>query len=157
MTMILKSQKQVANSTQIEKPVSRRTALKLLGALSATEPCLFGRSGEATPSSLRPPTAAGESPRRVAPDDVFAMQGNRIITEEEHLGIINGCLTAGVNYRDVGTISGLYAPPYASSDFLLELRLFGEKVRTTEYDWRPTKSAAKAHWAESPFPHPPSS
>ena len=73
------------------------------------------------------------------PYDLFAMQGDRIITEEDDFGIINGLLTMGVNYRDVGTLSGLFAPPYASSDFLLELRLFGEKVSTKRFDWRPTE------------------
>ncbi|PYV09343.1 MAG: hypothetical protein DMG07_23465 [Acidobacteria bacterium] len=73
------------------------------------------------------------------PYDLFAMQGDRIITEEDDFGIINGLLTMGVSYRDVGTLSGLFAPPYASSDFLLELRLFGEKVSTKRFDWRPTE------------------
>jgi hypothetical protein len=75
--------------------------------------------------------------RRPKGYDLFAMQGDRIITDEENFGIINGLLTIGVNYRDVGTVKGLYAPPYASSDFLMELRLFGEKVATKRYDWRP--------------------
>jgi len=44
-----------------------------------------------------------------------------------------------VNYRDIGSLSGLYAPPYASSDFLLEMRLFGEKVPTKKYEWNPAE------------------
>jgi hypothetical protein len=69
--------------------------------------------------------------------ELFALDGSKNIMTEETFGIINEHITTRVNYRDVGTISGLFAPPYASSDFLLELRLFGEKVQTKNYRWYP--------------------
>jgi len=69
--------------------------------------------------------------------ELFALDGAKNIMTEETFGIINEHITTRVNYRDVGTISGLFAPPYASSDFLLELRLFGEKIQTDNYRWYP--------------------
>ena len=77
--------------------------------------------------STSPATKVNDTSNQSRVYDLFAMQGDRIITEEDDFGIINGLLTMGVNYRDVGTLSGLFAPPYASSDFLLELRLFGRR------------------------------
>ena len=116
----------------------RRTALKLMGTLSAAA---FQGVPQNTVSAHQRSAAAGatvnDKPIQSKLYDLFAMQGDRIITEEDDFGIINGLLTMGVNYRDVGTLSGLFAPPYASSDFLLELRLFGEKVSTKRFDWRP--------------------
>ena len=71
------------------------------------------------------------------PLELFALDGQRNIMAEENFGIINGKITTRVHYRDIGTFSGLFAPPYASSDFLLETRLFGEKVPTFDYRWYP--------------------
>jgi hypothetical protein len=70
-------------------------------------------------------------------DAVFALRGEDCIMEEEHFGIVSGQLTAGINHRDVGSVAGLWAPPYVSSDFLLEMQVGGEKVPTREYTWRP--------------------
>jgi len=70
-------------------------------------------------------------------DAVFALRGEDCIMEEEHLGIVSGQLTTGINHRDVGSVAGLWAPPYVSSDFLLEMQVAGEKVPTREYTWRP--------------------
>ncbi len=69
--------------------------------------------------------------------DVFALQGENNIMDEEHFGIINGLATMGVNYKDVAALSGFWAPPFVSSDFLLEVKLFGENVSTKQYVWRP--------------------
>ena len=69
--------------------------------------------------------------------DPFAFDGSRNIMEEAHFGIINGKLTAGVQYRDVFSISGLWAPPYASSDFDLKITAFGRPIATEHYTWRP--------------------
>jgi len=71
------------------------------------------------------------------PLELFALAGERNIMAEENFGIINGKITTRVHYRDIGTVSGLFAPPFASSDFLLETRLFGEKVPTSNYRWYP--------------------
>lgn len=116
---------------------TRRAALTLLAGLPAAASQSLAKQPEKAPQ--RPGTAQVPVDEKAFPprlNDLFAMPGDRIITEEEDFGIINGLLTTGVNYRDVGTLSGLYAPPFASSDFLLELRLFGEKVATRRFDWR---------------------
>ena len=71
------------------------------------------------------------------------MPGDRLITGEDHFGIINGRLSVGVNHRDVAALSGFFAPPWASSDLLIEMRIFGEKVATERYDWRPNEVRRK--------------
>jgi hypothetical protein len=68
---------------------------------------------------------------------VFDMEGRCVLQDEEHLGIVNGKLTAGINYRDVTGIAGLWAPPFVSSNFMLDGRVNGEKVPTTTWLWRP--------------------
>jgi len=69
--------------------------------------------------------------------EAFALYGENNIMEEEYFGIINGLATVGVNYKDVAAVSGFWCPPYVSSDFSLEMRLFGENVPTVSYVWRP--------------------
>jgi len=66
---------------------------------------------------------------------VFALSGRDNITRPEHFGIKGFMLTASAPYRDVLSVKGLWAPPYASSDFVLEVRLHGEQVPTDEYEW----------------------
>jgi len=125
----------------IEKnSLSRRTVLALLGALPAVAQTPLGHS-EQVPEPL-PPSAPTVHPG-VNVHDLFAISGDQLITGEEHFGIINGHLSVGVNYQDVGILSGLFAPPYASSDFYFELRIFGEKVRTERYDWHPNEVRRK--------------
>jgi hypothetical protein len=68
---------------------------------------------------------------------VFDMDGKQVIQDEDHLGIVNGKLTVGINYRDSAGISGLWAPPYVSSNFMLDYRVNGEKVPTAKWVWRP--------------------
>ena len=68
---------------------------------------------------------------------VFDMDGRQVLQDEDHLGIVNGKLTAGINYRDVAGVGGLWAPPYVSSNFLLDGRVNGEKVPTMKWLWRP--------------------
>jgi hypothetical protein len=81
--------------------------------------------------------AAAPTETRADRTAVFDMEGQRILQDEEHLGIINGKLTAGINYRDVTGISGLWAPPFVSSNFTLDGRVKGAKVPTTHWLWRP--------------------
>lgn len=68
---------------------------------------------------------------------MFAMNGEASIMDEADLGIINGMLTTNVTFRDPLSLRGLYAPPYASSDFQFEIRVAGEKVATRKYTWYP--------------------
>ena len=69
---------------------------------------------------------------------VFDMDGKQVIQDEDHVGIVNGKLTAGINYRDVGGLVGLWSPPYVSSNFMLDARVNGEKVPTSKWTWRPS-------------------
>ena len=61
--------------------------------------------------------------------ELFAMDGEKMIHDEADIGIINGMLTGNGPYRNAMMIKGLFAPPFVSSDFCLEIRLFGEKVK----------------------------
>ena len=66
---------------------------------------------------------------------IFALSGRDNITREEHFGLKGFMLTASVPWRDALSVKGLWAPPFASSDFMFEVRLQGEKVPTTDYEW----------------------
>jgi hypothetical protein len=65
--------------------------------------------------------------------DVFLADGDSIITRPQHLGIVNGMGSVGIAYDYVGVINGFWAPPYVSSDFFIEPRLWGERVKTPLY------------------------
>jgi len=69
--------------------------------------------------------------------DPFALDGAQNIVQEAHFGIINGELTSGIPYRHVLAIKGLWAPPYVSSDFHLEISVLGKPVATQHYVWHP--------------------
>jgi len=69
--------------------------------------------------------------------DVFSLRGEANILEEEHFGIVNGMATVGIPYKDVAGISGLWAPPWVSSDFHFTMRVMGRTVTTEHYRWRP--------------------
>jgi len=75
--------------------------------------------------------------------ELFAFNGKDNILDEKDFGIVNGSITAGIQYSAVVCVSGLWAPPFASSDFLLELTLFGEKIETSEYEWLPFAVTSK--------------
>ena len=69
--------------------------------------------------------------------DPFVLDGAKNLLEEAHFGIVNGKLTSGIPYGDVFSIGGLWAPPYASSDFRLGVALSDQPVKTERYTWRP--------------------
>jgi hypothetical protein len=69
--------------------------------------------------------------------DIFMANGDSLITRPKHLGIVNEMGSVGINHEFVGDINGFWAPPYASSDFFIEPRIFGEKVKTDHYTWLP--------------------
>ena len=71
--------------------------------------------------------------------EFFAMDGEKMIHDENDIGIINGMLTGNGPYRNAMSIKGLFAPPFVSSDFYLEVRLFGEKVRASRFKWYPSE------------------
>ncbi len=74
-----------------------------------------------------------------SPTDLFSMDGQDIITDPGHLGIINGKLTVGTPQGQVARIDGLWVPPYVSSDFALNVEVFGKEVPTQSYRWWPFK------------------
>jgi hypothetical protein len=69
--------------------------------------------------------------------DVFVADGDSLIIRPEHLGIVNGLATVGIGHDYVGVINGLWAQPYVSSDFFVEPRIFGERIKTAHYTWLP--------------------
>lgn len=78
---------------------------------------------------------AAEQSREIL--DPFLFDGARNILEEKDFGIVNGMLTAGIPYKNVFSVSGLWAPPYVSSDFKLSISLIGQPILTECYTWRP--------------------
>ena len=89
--------------------------------------CSPKKSGSSSPGILSPKEAL----------DIFAANGDSMILRPEHLGIVNGMATVGISHNYVGVIDGLWGQPLVSSDFHIEPRLWGEKVRTNHYDWLP--------------------
>ncbi len=69
--------------------------------------------------------------------DIFMANGDSLITRPKDLGIVNEMGAVGINYEFVGDINGFWAPPYASSDYFIEPRFFGEKVKTDHFTWLP--------------------
>ena len=68
---------------------------------------------------------------------IFAADGDSMIIRPEHLGIVNGMATVGISHDYVGVIDGLWGQPLVSSDFYIEPRLWGEKIKTVHYTWLP--------------------
>jgi hypothetical protein len=69
--------------------------------------------------------------------DIFMANGDSLITRPKHLGIVDEMGAVGINHEFVGDINGFWAAPYASSDYFIEPRIFGEKVKTEHYTWLP--------------------
>lgn len=69
--------------------------------------------------------------------DPFELDGAKNILAEKDFGIINGKATCGIEYRDAFSISGLWAPPYVSSDFTLGVTVMGQAVAASRYTWHP--------------------
>lgn len=69
--------------------------------------------------------------------DPFALDGSKNIRREDHFGIINGQLTCGIPYRNAFAVSGLWAPPYVSTNFNLNITLMDQPVATDRYTWHP--------------------
>jgi hypothetical protein len=72
--------------------------------------------------------------------DIFIANGDSLITRPQHLGIVNGMASVGINHEFVGVIDGFWAPPYVSTDFYIEPRLFGERIKTEHYIWLPCQT-----------------
>lgn len=77
----------------------------------------------------------------------FSMAGEKILQVDEDLGIANGRITCGVSKEFLGRVDGVWAPPFASSDFALRWKLDGQELALKDFTWRPnsvTGSAATA-------------
>ncbi len=77
------------------------------------------------------------APASDSPLNQFALADNVNLMDEEHFGIVNGLATVGVDHRRLGSISGLWSPPYVSSNLLIEPRIDGKAIPTTGYAWLP--------------------
>ena len=64
------------------------------------------------------------------------MDGSRNILEDRHFGIVNGRLSVSVPHSNALSLRSLYAPPYASSDSVLDGWVCGEAVRTARKRFR---------------------
>lgn len=73
----------------------------------------------------------------------IALDGRANIMEESHFGVVNGRTTAGVPHSNALAVRSLYAPPFASSDFSLNVRLFGERIAAFDYRWYPVEVRRK--------------
>ncbi len=67
----------------------------------------------------------------------FSMRGTDSILRPEHTGLVNGQLTLNGWPDDVASIRGIYAPPYYSNDFQLNVRFNGRRVNASGYTWSP--------------------
>jgi hypothetical protein len=77
--------------------------------------------------------------------ELFSMTGEKNLHEVPDLGIINGKITTGIQFHDVLSFRRLFAPPFAGSDFIFDLRLCGEKVPTDRYTWFPIEVRRWGH------------
>ncbi len=78
-----------------------------------------------------------------APASRFGMNMNESIMVESDLGILNGALTTNGLMHDVAAVSGLYAPPYYSNTFRLELRFNGRRMKAETCFWQPEEVARR--------------
>ena len=69
--------------------------------------------------------------------DIFSGNGDSLIIRPQHLGIVNGMASVGIAHNYVGVVEGLWATPYVSSNFFIEPRIFGERIKTEHYTWLP--------------------
>lgn len=68
---------------------------------------------------------------------MFGLDDEADILDEAHFGIVNGHLTTNVLKSKVLSFRTLFAPPFASSDLMLDGRIFGEAVKAKKYTWTP--------------------
>ena len=67
----------------------------------------------------------------------FVFDSRQSILKSKDLGIVNGHMAIGVPDESVCAVAGLYAPPYVSSNFYMDVRFMGETVRPESYVWLP--------------------
>ena len=70
-------------------------------------------------------------------NEAFHFRGGKNILRPEHMAIMNGWATAGVNQNRALSVNGLWAPPYYSEDFALDVRLNGQEAKADDFCWYP--------------------
>ncbi|HEV2478944.1 MAG TPA: hypothetical protein VGS79_04745 [Puia sp.] len=128
--------------------------MKNIVAIVALSFSLIGSSKAQNSTSLKLPLKTGKKYL-----DIFMANGDSLIIRPQHLGIVNGMASVGINHQYVGVINGFFAPPYVSTylpssltfprvekywaspytciDYFLEPRFFGERVKAKHYTWLP--------------------
>jgi hypothetical protein len=76
--------------------------------------------------------------------DKFSIDQTRNIMRPENFGIANGVITTGIQYKDLVSIQGIWAPPYVSSDFSFQATFYDSAMSCSEYIWRPFYIERKA-------------
>jgi hypothetical protein len=71
------------------------------------------------------------------PIDIFCIDQTKNIMRPENFGIANGKITTGIEYNDLFSIKGIWAPPYVSSDFSFQATINGKSIKEPKYLWRP--------------------
>ena len=69
--------------------------------------------------------------------DNFRIDQTKNIMRPENFGIANGNITTGIQYKNLISVHGIWAPPYVSSDFSFKGTIYGNDVACSEYIWRP--------------------
>ena len=73
----------------------------------------------------------------------YGMKIDDSLIEANDLGLINGHITLNGWRHDLAEIRGLYAPPYFSQAFRLEIRFDGRRIPARECFWQPCELTRK--------------
>ena len=73
--------------------------------------------------------------KQVRPD--FSMDGAASLLSPEDCGLVNGHITLNGWIDDVAAVRGVYAPPFFSDNFRLEVRFNGRRIAATATRWAP--------------------
>jgi hypothetical protein len=76
--------------------------------------------------------------------DNFSIDQTKNIMRPENFGIANGNITTGIQFKDLISIQGIWAPPYVSSDFTFQGTIHDSVTACSEYIWRPFYIERKA-------------
>jgi hypothetical protein len=86
--------------------------------------------------------ASARNPPATLPGDqvnLVSLSGRSNIQDQAHCGICNGMLAPGIPFQRLAEVDGLWAPPYVSSDFRLQVRILDQDLPTERYTWWPFK------------------
>jgi len=69
--------------------------------------------------------------------DKFCLDQTNNIMWPQNFGIANGKITTGIACDDLFSVNGIWAPPYVSSDFVLQATVDGVTIAEPAFLWRP--------------------